>query len=476
MTIPITIDPSDLPPVLQNIIEPMHKIVEKTTEITKLRLAGQFEINATYNVQLPNFNPNEPFSMVLPAPVIGPNGLVFVPQPVDFIPAYQNPMVAQSGVSETLNQESGMEREFYGYSESGQAHSSRHRKNYPDTVVPPCKKFPQNSILNEKSSNTAIHKKSEMSLELLCKIYSVSVAKAVVYLEGVNEQICKALDEMRKVSPKDLGQMVLKLEDMKESYSQLVRSLRRLQNEGFNYEIDTHPEFIQLKEVSKKIISNYNQITYNKLRKYFTEENLTITPDHLLCTVLGLNQSVAGHLLGIDLEVKCHQSWEYWISLYLDRNEPAESTTDLENDFQQLGFVPERAKYLSSSLHDNPMKDHISSLQWAKRYIESLFNYNVLLSNCSDLPFSYDIGEEFEIPIEYENGISHNSNSNDPNETENSKKCNGIFLNHSNYFEHIRIHDYIPSQGAKLNGNLNVSKHRIFQNNTLNILGIFESI
>ena len=243
-----TINLADLPPVLQNIIEPINKIVAKTMEITKLRLT--ITINTTYNIQLPNFNPNEPFSMVLPAPAIGPHGLYFVPGLVDVIPVHDDDLVSQSGVSETLNQERAR---LDGCSESGQAHYSSYGKEHSHAVVP---KMDHNSIVKDKSSNTAIHNKSEMSLEFLSRIYSDAVARAVVYLEGVNTQICKALDEMRKVSPKGLGQMVLKLEDLKERYSQLVRSLNRLQNENFDYEIDTHPEFIQLKECSQKIISN----------------------------------------------------------------------------------------------------------------------------------------------------------------------------------------------------------------------------
>ena len=430
-----TVSLCDLPLLEQNIIEPIENIIIKTAEMIKLKILF-LHIDLNVTIDFKDLNPIEagvPFKIALPSPPIGPGGyLAIVPTGQSANPIAKQP--PNTGASEILSQEQKWKSQCY-------------TKNLPDS-----ENMNDISISNDKSLDMTISKKSAISPEYLTKTILSSVANGVVYLERAIEKISDALDKVREKQPKDLGQLATKLVILKENYTMLVKCLHRLQNENFDYNIATHPDFIQFKEYASKIITNYDRSTFSKLKEFFTEESVDITSDHLLCSILGLNQSVAEYLIGIDPEVKCHQSLEYWIYTYLENQEPALNGIHIEKDFQELGFTTDRAKYLSSPLNENLFHDHLSTIQWAKQYIKYIFQY-VLHKDFTDSSFSNDIGQEFTLDIDGNTFSSSNNSTDNNNELDKRNSVQAINLEYSNHSGHIRIKDYLLTQGSALEGN-----------------------
>jgi len=281
------------------------------------------------------------------------------------------------------------------------------------------------------------------------KVFSKFLNDGIVYFRMIEQKISKTLDLVKRTPRKDLGQLVIKLEELRRNYDELVDTLHSLQLEEFKSvtkEVEQHPDFLRLKWTAQKIIQNYDQLTFDKIKKYFPGEEIDVKEEHFLCSILGLNNSVAKYLIDMDQSMKSHQTYQYWILSYLEQHQPDGLGAGIQKDFETMGFTSERANYLAKQLSSHPFNDHLTLHHWATRYIEEAFKYDVLLNESCD---SYSLPEkigEVEVIWKKEDSVDDESTNSSNNEIK------GIKIDASNDVNNTSIQPYLSNQALEMQG------------------------
>ena len=279
------------------------------------------------------------------------------------------------------------------------------------------------------------------------QVFSKFLNEGVVYFRKIEEKLAEKLYLVKKTSPKNIGQLIRKLEELKDNNAKLVEALHRLQTENFKSvttEVEHHPDFILLKECAEKIIQNYDQLTFDKMNHLFQNETvIDVQEEHFLCSILGLNDSVVSCLLDMDQSLRSHQTYKYWICQYLEENQPDEYGVNVQKDFEKMGFTSERAHYLAKQISLHPFADHNTLLNWATRYIEDVFNYDSLLNQCSNsIPLPQNGGQKEVIWKKEELEESHDKN-------QSNRDIIGMKINF-NDLDNTSIQPYLSNQALKM--------------------------
>ena len=452
---------------------------KKTQDNTKIVIVPQkisVELDLQYDLKM-DFKgpmPTKPFLTEVPTPFPTPYGIQFIPVLNYVVPTDQNPSHLQffpvpASVSVSSNDSKSPESQKvvltsdnYARAEDpnrkiiSKAQAIRHmsEENVPKIKheITKSSSMPSSmeSISKEVQPSTpSTFKEISTIPNFNEKDLSNILNQGIVYFRIVNEKIRKALAQIKKTKKRNLGKLTKQLKELKIDNSEFVKSLHRIQMESIRLsenDVDQNPEFKLLKELSGKIIHNYDQLAFDKLKEYFPGENIDLRQEHFLCSILGLNLSVADCLVAMNPEIRCHQDDKYWIIKYLENNEPTSYGDDIRADFTTMGFTDERAEYLALRLKDHPIKSHMSILDWAIRYIEELFKYDALLNQCyGNYPLNGKFGEWQVIRTKDED---ENTNR----EEKSSNAIKGIMLSSSNELHNLEVQPYLIDQGLELQG------------------------
>ena len=140
--------------------------------------------------------------------------------------------------------------------------------------------------------------------------------------------------------------------------------------------------------------------------------HVPVTEEDLLCSVLGLKESVARRLASLSSRIRNHQSDMYFLKQFLADHEENcgfdESLSNVEavaSKLQEIGFTANRSVVIAEWIAKQPLADHQSLLAWAQHYIESLFTYDILLNDhVSKYPYrETKLNSWFSITVEREN-------------------------------------------------------------------------
>ena len=193
---------------------------------------------------------------------------------------------------------------------------------------------------------------------------------------------------------------VQKLKYIRESYDNFLSILDSL---VIKYDIHKHQNCEVVKEALcylKKIDGMVDQIppVVTAISK-----NIDRKHEHVICSFLGLEDTVADFLLGkfqencktiilkfiflgTKPELRDHQSDDYWINLYFDRQYNKLLNIDEASNIwllQQLGFTKFRARYLADLLDRNSTSDHQTILYLSQSYIRNIFENSILFTKNS---------------------------------------------------------------------------------------------
>ena len=363
------------------IVKCIHDTWKKTEDNTKIvivplpqKISRILDFQYDLKMDFEGPMPTQPFLTEVPTPFPTPYGIRFIPVLSLAVPTDQNPSYLQfflsASVSVSSNESKSPESQNIVLTSNNyakiedpnrktisKAQAIRHmsEENVPKAKheITKSSSMPSSmeSISREEQPSTPSNSKEISTIPNFNeKDLSNLLNQGIVYFRIVNEKIKKALAQIKKTKKRNLGKLTKQLKELKIDNAEFVKSLHRIQMESIrlseNY-VDENPEFKLLKELSGKIIHNYDQLAYDKLKEYFPGENIDLRQEHFLCSILGLNLSVADCLVAMNPEIRCHQDDKYWIIKYLENNEPTSYGDDIRADFTTMGFTDERAEYLA---------------------------------------------------------------------------------------------------------------------------------
>lgn len=174
--------------------------------------------------------------------------------------------------------------------------------------------------------------------------------------------------------------------------------------------------------ISDEVFSEYCKseemlTVITKKHKIQEQLKVKISPDHLLCMVLGIEADCADWLARMDKETRGHRTDQDFIKQYIDRKSMEEINREQDIDgemieqenseegiveefaaqFELLQFTESRSKCLVVWLNkmDEDIRNHLSVLDWAKVYIKNTFNYNILFTNVPDFQYKPETTEQW---------------------------------------------------------------------------------
>ena len=173
-----------------------------------------------------------------------------------------------------------------------------------------------------------------------------------------------------------------------------------------------------------------------------TEHVIKPTQDQLLASILGFSEDLVTYLEESD---NYYSSEQLVLDYLQDKEEEIEDQEffSWEDSFKKLGFTEIKSKILGELADSNPFSSHETPVQWASRYVEEEFNYNILLSSLKNENIwnsNKAIDLEYEIPTNV---------ANDPVmiKVVNKKMMGLEALNKENFFVDYLSQKQMPMEG-----------------------------
>ena len=190
---------------------------------------------------------------------------------------------------------------------------------------------------------------------------------------------------------------LLVLDDIRQNLAALLGAMEKL-----NYA----EKMIEENPSLQKILDSANKL--QDLLKMLEDAQIpeilkgTVKPskNHYLASILGIDESLVEYLSTCD----DYLTREQWILRFIESRQDLQhedfelGTPSKEQQFQSLGFTPVKAAALSNLVRNNPTFAHLTSEQWATKYIELQFKYNILLAGSRVYPhLDVNVDVEYEI-------------------------------------------------------------------------------
>ncbi|XP_046846814.1 uncharacterized protein LOC124440462 [Xenia sp. Carnegie-2017] len=168
---------------------------------------------------------------------------------------------------------------------------------------------------------------------------------------------------------------------------------------GLKKEIRDVANDVDLVEVVKNIKSIISNLNHPEINNLF---DLELTPEDILCSVLGLKDEFACRLLEISPHMREHRSEKENLLRFLkefkeeDSIENLRDSEDVAEILCKIGFTKHRSQFIAKWITNMPDPDHKPILSWVETYIENHFKYDILLNDqVSDFPFKNDNQNEW---------------------------------------------------------------------------------
>lgn len=150
--------------------------------------------------------------------------------------------------------------------------------------------------------------------------------------------------------------------------------------------------------------------------------NLIGREEEILCSVIGLEKSVAEKLASLEYEVRSHQTDMYFLLRFLSANcgspEADERLTDSQtaarltdsrtSQLQRMGFTETRSNIISTWIEQHSAFKRRSLVSWAKRFVEYVFKYDIFFNDRVS-SWAYEekeMGEWFSVPVKRKKKIT----------------------------------------------------------------------
>ena len=167
------------------------------------------------------------------------------------------------------------------------------------------------------------------------------------------------------------------------------------------------PSVKDVKRLSKKLGKMIRKIEPRSFHQF--TPITAVTEEDILCSVLGLQRDVADRLRRLNPVVRSHQTDMYFLQHFLadqdvnpNVDECFKNVEAVSSKLQEMGFTQSRSVAIADWIEKQPWAEHQSLLAWAQHYIESLFTYDMFLTECvHKYPYKENkVNEWFSVPVE----------------------------------------------------------------------------
>ena len=198
---------------------------------------------------------------------------------------------------------------------------------------------------------------------------------------------------------------LLMLDDIRHNLASLLGAMEKLyyEQEVFDASVEQNPLLQDILECANMLQALIERLEGDQIPEILKG---TVKPslNHYLASILGLDERLVEYLATCDNYLTRKQ----WILRFIESNQDLQhehlelDTPTWEDQFQSLGFTTFKAAALSDLVRNNPMSAHLTSKQWAKKYIELQFKYNILLAGSRDFPHLdiIDVDWEFKSDVD----------------------------------------------------------------------------
>jgi len=156
------------------------------------------------------------------------------------------------------------------------------------------------------------------------------------------------------------------------------------EEQQFLPDVESSPTFQEILNCVSRLQTVLDKLTECKIQELL-QQNVEKREEHMLCSILGLEDEVADFLIGLDPDIRTHQTDKYWILQFIEQKEKCiEEPQDVRTSLLILGFTASKASRLADKLKIHNLIDHQTLTYWAKLYIEHQFSYHILLASNGD--------------------------------------------------------------------------------------------
>ena len=212
-------------------------------------------------------------------------------------------------------------------------------------------------------------------------------------------------------------------------------------NDLFGSSIEDNPSLLEIIESANRLHALIERVEDSEVPKIL-KGTIKLSENSFVATILGIEEGLVEYLEACDNYLSPEQWTMRFIDWKLDQlNE--DDTLSIQKEFESLGFIPSKASALSDLVQNNPLSAHLTAHQWATRYIELQFKYNILLSGCRGFS-SPDCVESRDTDIDVEYDIK--TDVDDGDEPVNIKAINKLRLTTEELTRDRWFYEYLNQQ------------------------------
>ena len=222
----------------------------------------------------------------------------------------------------------------------------------------------------------------------------------LMYFKTLEKKVKSAIDS----TATNLTECNLKtLCDMTKNLAALLTAMEKLyyEQDVFDASVEEDPLLQEILDCTDRMQDLLEGLKDSQIQDII-KDTVKPTKNHYLASILGFDETLVEYLATCD----DYLTPEQWILSFIEwkqdliQEDSAFESSIWEEKFQILGFTPTKASTLSDLVRSNPMSAHLSAEQWASRYIELQFKYNILLSGSRAYAQSQNIDEPYTIPTD----------------------------------------------------------------------------
>merc|ERR1711892_722735 len=208
------------------------------------------------------------------------------------------------------------------------------------------------------SSELVDFHKSNFVEEYAQKITEHSLNQYLIYFKCVEKSVKSSLDKSASQSPdsakiKDL----LLLTELLSGLIESVENFYEENHESFS-EIENSVHYQEIRNSVLKLQSVLDELNAANISELLCQ-NIDKKEEHMLCSILGLEDEIAEYLLNLDPNVRNHQTDQHWILQFFEHKEESlENGLDIKTILKALGFNASKTKHLADKLSKNDFTDH----------------------------------------------------------------------------------------------------------------------
>lgn len=169
-----------------------------------------------------------------------------------------------------------------------------------------------------------------------------------------------------------------------------------------NSVVRVKPSLDKVKKNVEELKSIFGMMNTKQLQGLLS--NVNVSEEKILCSIVGLQDSIAQRLENLNPEVRSHQDDMYFLIRFLSDNcecPDLASAQNMASKLKEMGFTESRSEMIANWIEKQPVSEHRSLLSWTELYVEYIFKYDIFLNECvGSYPYPNNVlNKWFSVPV-----------------------------------------------------------------------------